>query len=65
MGIVMFLIDSVTIKALEHGLINKDIAEKMFVSLNTVKTHVKNILLKLEVDNRNKAVAKAKELGIL
>jgi ATP/maltotriose-dependent transcriptional regulator MalT len=33
--------------------------------LNTVKTHPKNIYLKLEVDNRAKAVAKARELRMV
>jgi LuxR family maltose regulon positive regulatory protein len=44
---------------------NKQIADKLFISLNTVKTHVSNIRLKLEVNNRLKAVIKAKKLGII
>ncbi|MBW2409170.1 MAG: hypothetical protein JRF72_05190 [Deltaproteobacteria bacterium] len=47
------------------GLQNKEIAEKLFISLNTVKTHLKNINSKLDVTNRTKAVARAKELGFL
>ena len=47
------------------GLRNKEIAEKLFISLNTVKTHLKNINGKLGVTNRTKAVARAKELGLL
>jgi len=46
-------------------LSNQEIADKLFVSLNTVKTHLKNIYLKLEVDNRTKAVTKAKDLGMI
>jgi LuxR family maltose regulon positive regulatory protein len=46
-------------------LSNQEIAGKLFISLNTVKTHLKNIYLKLEVDNRAKAFAKAKELGLI
>jgi LuxR family transcriptional regulator, maltose regulon positive regulatory protein len=46
-------------------LSNQEIADKLFISLNTVKSHVKNIYLKLEVDNRAKAIGKAKELGLL
>jgi LuxR family transcriptional regulator, maltose regulon positive regulatory protein len=44
---------------------NQDIADKLFISLNTVKTHLKNIYQKLEVDSRKKALHKAKELGLL
>ena len=44
---------------------NQEIADKLFISLNTVKTHAKNIHLKLDVDSRTKAVAKAKDLGLL
>jgi LuxR family maltose regulon positive regulatory protein len=47
------------------GLSNKEIAEKLFISLNTVKTHTKNINSKLDVNSRIKAVARAKELGLL
>ena len=47
------------------GLQNKEIADKLFISLNTVKTHLKNINSKLDVTNRTRAVARAKELGLL
>ena len=47
------------------GLSNQEIAEKLFISLNTVKTHTKNINSKLNVNSRTKAVARAKELGLL
>ena len=47
------------------GLSNKEIAEKLFISLNTVKTHTKNINSKLDVNSRIKAVTRAKELGLL
>lgn len=47
------------------GLSNKEIAEKLFVSLNTVKTHTKNINSKLDVNSRTRAVVRAKELGLL
>lgn len=54
-----------TLKLIDKDLSNQEIADKLFISLNTVKTHLKNIYLKLEVDNRSKAIAKAKELGIV
>jgi LuxR family transcriptional regulator, maltose regulon positive regulatory protein len=54
-----------TLKLIAEDLSNQEIADKLFVSINTVKTHVKNILLKLDVDSRTRAVAKAKELGIV
>jgi len=47
------------------GLTNQEIAQKLFISLNTVRTHTKNINSKLNVHNRTQAVARAKELGIL
>ncbi len=46
------------------GLSNREIAEKLFISLNTVKTHTKNINSKLNVNSRIKAIARAKELGL-
>jgi LuxR family maltose regulon positive regulatory protein len=54
-----------TLKLIARDLSNQEIADKLFISLNTVKTHLKNIYLKLEVDNRAKAVAKARELGMV
>ena len=53
------------LKLIAEDLTNQEIADKLFISLQTVKTHVKNILLKLEVDSRIRAVTKAKELGII
>jgi len=47
------------------GFSNREIAEKLFISLNTVKTHTKNINSKLNVNSRTKAVARAKALGLL
>jgi DNA-binding CsgD family transcriptional regulator len=43
-----------------EGNTDKEIAEKLFISLNTVKTHVKKIYLKLDVRNRLEAVTVAK-----
>jgi LuxR family maltose regulon positive regulatory protein len=46
------------------GLSNKKITEQLFVSISTVKTHLRNIYGKLEVHSRTEAVAKAKDLEI-
>jgi len=50
---------------LAQGEKNKDIAENLFISLPTVKTHLKNIYQKLEVNSRLQAVNKAMTLGIV
>jgi len=54
-----------TLKLIARNLSNQEIADELYISLNTVKTHLKNINQKLEVDNRNKAVAKAREIGLI
>lgn len=48
-----------------EDLTNHEIADKLFISLNTVKTHLKNLYIKLEANNRKTAVDKAKELGLI
>lgn len=50
---------------LVNGLSNQEIADKLFVSLNTVKTHISNIYLKLHIKRRTQAVTRAKELEII
>ncbi|MCL4250704.1 MAG: AAA family ATPase [Anaerolineae bacterium] len=47
------------------GMQNREIADRLVVSLNTVKTHINNIYSKLGVTNRVQAVARVRELGIL
>ena len=49
---------------LGQGLSNQQIADKLFVSMNTVKTHTSRLFEKLEVKNRTQAILKAKELGL-
>jgi LuxR family maltose regulon positive regulatory protein len=43
----------------------EEIAEEMFVSVNTVRSHVRNILRKLGVARRNEAVRRAWDLELL
>ena len=47
------------------GLSNQEIAEQMFISLNTIKTHSANLFEKLDVKRRTQAVEKAKRLSII
>jgi ATP/maltotriose-dependent transcriptional regulator MalT len=47
------------------GLSNQEIALALFVSANTVKTHLKRIYFKLSVSNRVEAVEKAHRLNLL
>ncbi len=44
---------------------NADIASEMFVSVNTVKTHLKHVYRKLDVADRREAVLRARELQLL
>lgn len=48
-----------------QGLTNQEIADVIFVSLNTVKTHGSNLFSKLEVKSRTQAIEKAKRIGII
>ena len=47
------------------GLTNREIGEHLYLTLNTVKIHTRNIYGKLGVKNRTQAVSKARDLGIL
>lgn len=53
------------LQLLSKGHSNKSIAEQLFVSLNTVKTHCSKIFEKLEAHSRMQAIEKAKRLGLI
>ena len=48
-----------------EGYNREDIVDEMGISINTVKTHINNLYTKLDVQSKNDAVAKAKELGMI
>jgi len=53
------------LELIAHGLSNREIAEKLYVSENTVKTHSSRVLDKLGAKRRTQAVQLGKELGLL
>jgi LuxR family transcriptional regulator, maltose regulon positive regulatory protein len=55
-----------TVLALLPGpLSQREIGEELFISINTVKTHCRNIYIKLDAASREQAVGRARELGLL
>ena len=65
------VIESLTAKETEvlgylaQLLTTDEIAGAMYVSVNTIRTHVRNILRKLSATRRNEAIRRAREVGIL
>jgi len=53
------------LKGISLGLSNKEIADKLFISESTIKTHVSNLLLKLDAKRRTQAIQIAKDHNIL
>jgi len=53
------------LKLIVDGLSNQEIADKLFISLATSKTHVRNILNKLAVDDRTQAAVHAMRRGLV
>jgi LuxR family maltose regulon positive regulatory protein len=65
------LVDPLTDREMEvltylpSRLTNAELAERCFVSVNTIKTHMAHIYQKLAVPNRTEAITRAQELGLL
>jgi DNA-binding CsgD family transcriptional regulator len=53
------------LRLIAEGLKYEEIAGRLFISLNTVRTYVKGIYGKLNVNNRSKAIALAHQLKLL
>lgn len=53
------------LQLMAEGLSNKQIADKLFVSLSTIKTHSNNLFDKMNVERRTQAIDKGKRLGII
>jgi DNA-binding CsgD family transcriptional regulator len=53
------------LELLAKGYSNIEIAKKLFLSLSTIKTHVSNMFVKLDVKSRTQAIEKAKRLRII
>ena len=53
------------LQLMAEGLSNQEIADRLYISLNTVKTHSSNLYAKLDVKRRTQAVQKAIELQLL
>jgi LuxR family maltose regulon positive regulatory protein len=53
------------LRLIAQGLSNREIGERLFLAIITVKGHNRNIFRKLQVRRRTEAVARARELGLL
>ncbi|MNF28027.1 Transcriptional regulatory protein LiaR [compost metagenome] len=53
------------LELLAEGLSNREISERLYISTNTVKAHIKHINSKLGVTRRAQAVMRAKAMGLL
>jgi len=53
------------LELIAQGLSNQDIADRLHISLHTVKTHARRINAKLGVRSRTQAIVRARELGLL
>lgn len=53
------------LELMARGLSNQEIADKLFVSLNTIKTHTASLFVKLDAKRRTQAVQRAKEISLI
>jgi LuxR family maltose regulon positive regulatory protein len=53
------------LQLIAQGLSNREIGERLFIALDTVKGHNRRIFDKLQVQSRTEALARARELGLL
>lgn len=53
------------LKLISDGASNEEIAQSLFISISTVKSHVLNLFTKLDVNSRSKAVVEAEKRGII
>ena len=53
------------LKLIAQGLSNREISNRLFLALNTIKGYNRKIFGKLQVQRRTEAVAKARELNLL
>lgn len=53
------------LELIAQGYSNQEIADKLFLSIHTVKTHTSRLFVKLDVKRRTQAVQKARELNLI
>ena len=53
------------LEMISTGMSNPEIASKLIIAVSTVKTHVKNIYRKLDVDSRYQAMQRAREMDLI
>lgn len=53
------------LKLMARGHSNSTIADQLFLSISTIKTHVSNLFIKMNVKNRYQAITRAQELEIV
>jgi NarL family two-component system response regulator LiaR len=53
------------LRLIAAGHSNQEIADKLFLSLNTIKKHTSTLFRKLEAERRTQAIEKARQIGLL